>query len=461
MRVLIFTDSYWPRVNGLSVAVDGIADAVRDRGHTIMVVTPRYTKAQERAAQGQQPKARGTKDKAAYPDLATMPTGIPPGKEATTRDAPARGASAVVPAPQSVISLTGPAPRPVRGPNRVLRISSITSGFSDEDRICLTNGRNLLWQTLDEFKADVVHVQSEFSVGGLGRRYARARGIPLVATCHTDWEDYIRFYMPFLPEGFARMVARTYLRNAYRRDPVITVPTKPMMEMFGRYGFRKRLRLMPSGVDTARFSSTADHLEAAKGELVCRFPRLAKGPILLFAGRVVKEKNLRFLLQAFQRILRARPDASLLVVGDGAYRAEMERDIRELGLSHAVCIYGYTPYERMPTFYRLADVFVFPSLTETQGLVTVESMLCGTPVVAIGAMGTLDVMGGDNGGFMVREDEEEFAARTLELINNPALHAAKRAEALERGMCCAAGTAMDRFVDLYEEVGGHQGTPGD
>ena len=124
------------------------------------------------------------------------------------------------------------------------------------------------------------------------------------------------------------------------------------------------------------------------------------------------------------------PDTILLIVGGGPELEPLQKRAAELKLSKNVCFTGYQNRDDLAYFYKLADVFVFPSVTETQGLVTIEAMMTGLPVVAIGEMGTVDVMQGNNGGFMVKNDVTEFSEKVIELLSNKELHKQKCEEAL-------------------------------
>ena len=120
-------------------------------------------------------------------------------------------------------------------------------------------------------------------------------------------------------------------------------------------------------------------------------------------------------------------------------------------VSWNICFTGYRSRTELAYFYHLSKVFVFPSLTETQGLVTIEAMLSGLPVVAIGEMGTLDVMQGDNGGFMVKNDVTEFSSRVIELLTDSDLYNKKRAEALEWGKQWSMNTLTPKLIELYQK----------
>jgi glycogen synthase len=117
------------------------------------------------------------------------------------------------------------------------------------------------------------------------------------------------------------------------------------------------------------------------------------------------------------------------------------------------CVFtGYLERSLLSLVYSISDIFVFPSLTDTQGLVTLEAMFSGIPVVAIGALGTLMVMGGDNGGFMVKDDQQEFTARVLDLLENEELYREKSEEARRHAMTWSIGEITRKLADIYKET---------
>ena len=132
--------------------------------------------------------------------------------------------------------------------------------------------------------------------------------------------------------------------------------------------------------------------------------------------------------------MAGKEEVILLLAGDGLYMNEFKSKAEKMGLSDKIFYVGYIERPQLAVLYKAAEIFVFPSKTETQGLVTAEAMFAGIPVVAIGEMGTVDVMQGDNGGYMVPEDVEIFSKRVYELLTNKKLYEEKSKEAKEWSM---------------------------
>jgi 1,2-diacylglycerol 3-alpha-glucosyltransferase len=182
------------------------------------------------------------------------------------------------------------------------------------------------------------------------------------------------------------------------------------------------------------------------------FPETYGKKLLLMAGRVVKEKNIGFLLKIFPDILKKNPDTTLVIVGSGPDMELFQNEAKKYGIAKNCVFTGYLDRAQLSLIYAISDVFVFPSLTDTQGLVTLEAMFSGIPVVAIGVLGTLMVMGGDNGGFMVKDDPKEFTDRVLRLLNDKELYRKKSEEARIHAQAWSLEAITKKLLTIYKET---------
>ncbi len=287
----------------------------------------------------------------------------------------------------------------------------------------------LIKQEMDKFKPDIVHLNGEFALGILGMIYARKRKVALVYTSHTMWESYIENYVKKMPTVLARKIGRELVRFFAKRAQVVISPTERMYKLLISYGINRPIEILPTGIDDSVSKIDESKLPSFKTEIYKEFPVLENKKILLYVGRVVKEKNLYMLLDVFNKIQEKIKDSALFFVGGGPELESLKEKAKTHPHADLICFAGYRDRNILSYFYRMADVFVFPSCTETQGLVTIEAMTASLPVVAIGEMGTLDVMQGDNGGFMVKNDVAEFSARVIDLLTDMELHSQKSKDA--------------------------------
>jgi glycosyltransferase involved in cell wall biosynthesis len=398
MRIAMFTDAYYPRINGVAISVHSYAVELALRGHCVCIVAVEY------------PDDQGN-------FLNDFSSNQPPPVERVT----------------------------------VVRISSFKVVFSKEDRSARLEQWFFVKQKMDAFQPDIIHVNSEFFVGYFGCIYAMHRKLPCIYTFHTMWEDYLLNYAHFLNRAASRNIGRSLIKFFLRHSQLILAPTNRIASIIPQFNVSTPVHLLPTGIPENLFVLNPDRLQKIREDLFARFPALETGPILLFAGRMAKEKNLDFLLDVLEIVKQQIPNTVLLNVGDGPYAEEFLENARSKKLSSSVFLTGYVSRNDLAYCYALADVFVFASKTETQGLVTAESMLAGLPVVAIGELGTADVMQGDNGGFMVRDDTDEFSRAVVNLLTNAELYDRKKEEALAWGKRWTIGTLTERLLANYAE----------
>ncbi len=388
MRIALVSDCYWPRVNGVTVSVQTYRDELERLGHEVIILCPEY------------PKSFGS----------------------------------------------SPCEDSVR------RFRSMSNVVSKEDRLVHPSAFPAFVRTLERFNPDVIHINTEMTAYLAARSYARLRGYPILITSHTDYEDYIANYITIVPARLLRATIRFLMRAIFGSADIIITPSRTQEQKLKAYHIRKRFIVIPTGITGGFVPQERAAVEAYRAKLDARFPGLAGKRILLFAGRITVEKDVKFLLPVLRRLRSYRSDVALLLAGDGPGRALVETVARRSGLSEECFFMGYVDRSELPLVYAASDVFVFPSKTETLGLCTIEAMGTGLPVVAIGEMGTLDVMRGDHGGFMVADDKREFSEAVLRLLDDERLRASKSAEAIVWARQYRIESTTERLTRLYRIV---------
>lgn len=400
MKIVMFTDAYWPRVNGVTVSVESFSRALIKAGHEVVIICSFYPESQ-------------AVDRMSNPVM---------DKRESSDD-------------------------PV-----VIRVPSYPLPISREDRLAKFHKWFWVSKQLNVFEPDVVHVHTEFIIGEFGFYYAKLHNLPVVYTFHTLWEDYAANYIPFAPEFLLRFIARRIVKHMAKRADCIIAPSEQIQEVLSRYNVKKRVHLLPTGIDPVLFRHTPDEVAEFRASFEARYPVLAGKRILLFAGRVGKEKNISFLLSCMPDIFERHEDTALVVAGNGPDLHLFMEEAESLGISGRCVFTGYLDRSDLALLYAASNIFVFPSVTETQGLVTIESMLSGTPVVAIGMMGTITVMGGDNGGFMVANNRGAFTSRVLDLLEDRSLWERKSADARTHALNWTIDTMTCRLEGIYRET---------
>ncbi len=289
---------------------------------------------------------------------------------------------------------------------------------------------------------DIVHSQDPFSVGLVGYWASLRYGIPHVHTYHAQYVEY-RKYLPYPFRPSRRAVERLTRILCNQCDAVIA-PTVPIQEELLRYGVRVPVHVLPFGIDDELFDQPpAWDLRQALG-----LPPQAE--VLLYVGRLGWEKNVELVIRSFRHVAGRRPGAWLVIIGDGPHRSALERLVRELGLTGRVAFVGQLPWERLVDPYRQATLFLFGSKTETQGLVVMEAMTAGLPVVAVNAMGVADLVRSGETGILVEDSEHAFAEACLELLADGGRRRelGERARAWARAHSAQASAAQ--LIAIYE-----------
>jgi len=391
VKIAIATDNYWPRVSGMAVSIDTFRQALEAQGHELHVLAP------------------------AYPDM-------------------------------------DPDIDVKAGRKNVTRFRGHAFWVSREDPLVWPSEMRAIYDLLDRVNPDVVHVQTEFTLGLIAGRWAKHNGVPLVATFHTFWQDYISNYAKFLPWKVTRWLVRSVSRRIGRTADAVVAPTSRMRDVLLGYGIEAPITVIPTGFQEACFAGVNRAQEKKNSFLYEQHPQLRGKKVLLTVGRIGKEKNHDFLVKVMDELKHSDPNAMWLVVGGGPYQPHVEAELAKRGLRDRAVFAGYLPREKVKHAFALADIFMFASKTETQGLVTVEAMSVGTPVVAVGEMGTRDVMSGDNGVFMMKEEVGPFAARVHELLNDPALYVSKSAEARRHSRRFSSSVLAEQMAGIYRSV---------
>lgn len=329
----------------------------------------------------------------------------------------------------------------------IIRIPARSVPLDPEDR--LMSGRAIRAQTerLRAERFDVVHIHTPFIAHYAGVRMARQLGLPVVETYHTFFEEYGHHYAPFLPGWLTRRVARRMTVSQCRAVDALVVPSPQMLEKLRHYGVETRAVVLPTGIDTNRFrGGDGTRFRAEHG-----IP--ADRPLLVHISRVAHEKNIDFILRMLVLVARVIPDVLLVVAGEGPAEGHLRHLVQRLGLSHHVLFVGYLDRSSsLLDCYRAGQVFVFASRTETQGLVLLEALALGTPVVSTAVMGTADVLKEAKGALVVEEDEATFADAVIRVLQSDELSARLAAQAPADALAWSATAMAERLVQLYSSL---------
>ncbi len=296
----------------------------------------------------------------------------------------------------------------------IIRVPSHKIYFDPEDRLMNFGKLKALLPWVEEGHFDVIHIHTPFTAHYVGIHFGKKLDIPVVETYHTFFEDYLHHYLPFIPQFISRKLARTISRRQCNAVDGIISPSKPMLDVLKAYGIKTSAEVVATGLDESSFAK----VDGESFRISHDIP-LAQ-PMLLFVGRVAHEKNIEFLLEMHVELIQKHPDALLVITGEGPAEESIKASIARLGLENKAKMIGYLDRSHeLIACYKAADVFVFASKSETQGLVLLEAMAQGTPVVALAELGTKSILIEGEGTLIAKDDIYDFADKVSMLLSDP------------------------------------------
>lgn len=293
---------------------------------------------------------------------------------------------------------------------------------------------------LPSLKLDVIHAHHPALLGQVAIDKARALDVPMVFTYHTRYRDYSHYIA--LPQELVKDVIDRWVGDFLQHCHHVVVPSESIRRMVARiYGVEDGVTAVATGVDTAAFKN----LEGAE------IRRQFEGKKLLISvGRLAEEKNFATLLRAFA--VMETENAMLVVIGGGDEKKRLERLALELGIGSRVIFTGVLPFAEVKKHLAAADLFCFASITETQGLVTLEAMAAGVPVVAVEASGTRDAVEDGVQGYLTENDPAALASAMDHLLAHPELRAEMAAAGPHRAAQFDIARQTEKLVEVYRRA---------
>ena len=312
MKIGLFTDTYYPQINGVAISVLMLKENLEMLGHKVYVFT--------------------------------------------TTD-----------------------PKAVKGEINIYRVPSLP--FTSERRLGMFYNPHLA-KIIKGLELDLIHTNTEFSLGIFGRAMARELHIPLLHTYHTIYEDYTHYIVNLslldpITKTAARKISAKFCNSA---DQVI-VPTDKVKELLLSYDVNKNISVIPTGIELDKFSKCSYDSDKIRN-LRTSLGIGAKDKVVLYVGRIAEEKNIGEILIAMKSYLKGKDDVKFVLIGDGPEKSNLEDMAKELGIHHKTIFAGARPWDMIGMYYQIGDVFVSASQSETQGLTYIEAMASGLPVVA-------------------------------------------------------------------------------
>ena len=329
----------------------------------------------------------------------------------------------------------------------ILRIPGIPTGIYDYRLTGIYPLKAL--KQIKKWHLDVIHSQTEFGIGTFARIVAKQFNIPLVHTYHTMYEDYVHYITKGYFDKTSKKIVE-YLTLFYC-DKTITeliVPTKKAWELFkDKYMVDRNVHIIPTGIDTDRFKleNNKDFNKLKERTIL----NISKDDfVIMFVGRIAEEKNIPFLIKNMKTIIKKCPQTKLLIVGDGPDLDKYKKYSEKLNVSNHTIFVGKVPWEDIPKYYLISDVFVTASTSETQGLTVIEAMSASLPVVCINdeSFNTTVI---DNLNGFVFENDKQYIESITKLYNDEELLNRLKNGALNTSNMHTVKYFAERVLDVY------------
>ncbi|WP_291825486.1 glycosyltransferase [Marinobacter sp.] len=326
----------------------------------------------------------------------------------------------------------------------VLRVASLMDlGENSEFRLANIFLPHTIRKVKD-FLPDIIHLHHPIWLGSLGLFMARRLKVPAVYTYHTRLEHYAHF-VPLPVLLFRNLISHALIRRFANKCDAIIVPTYSTEEYLRIVGVKKPTYVQPTGIEYQKFQQVpGEKVEALRKRL-----GLGDEKVFVSVARLSNEKNIDFMIDAIHS-LRQKTDTPFrfLMIGDGHQRDRLQQRINELKLGEHMTLVGSVPPEEMATWYKLGDAFLFASKSETQGMVILEAMAAGCPVVAVRSSGIDDVVRDGYNGFKTPEKQEQWVARVQQLLENDSL----RREMSDHALGFARDYSVEKFARDVREI---------
>ncbi|MDF2541102.1 MAG: 1,2-diacylglycerol 3-glucosyltransferase [Herbinix sp.] len=340
MNIGLFTETYYPEINGVATSVYMLKNELEHRGHNVYVFTT------------------------------------------TTPGAPEHE-------------------------HNVFRVPSLPCILITERRIGLFYQPKLA-SVIKKLNLDIIHTHTEFSLGIFGRIMAKELKIPVVHTYHTIYEDYTHYLTHFKAlDKRAKAFVRIYSKVACNTVEQVIAPTEKTKELLLKYSVHKDISVVPTGIDLNKFDQR-NYKEEDVNHLRIKYGLQKDDKILLYLGRISQEKNVEEIIRAMPEYMRTRPNVKFVIVGSGPELERLEKYVDQYKLKDRIIFTGAQPWDIVGLYYRLGNVFVSASKSETQGLTYIEAMAAGLPVVAKEDKCLEDILECGHNGYTFTDQEGLF-----------------------------------------------------
>lgn len=303
---------------------------------------------------------------------------------------------------------------------------------------------------IKEWNLDIIHSQTEFSIGTFARVIGKQFHIPVVHTYHTMYEDYIYYITKGYFDGTSKKVVE-YITKFYCDKTIeeLIVPTPKTYRLFKeKYKYDRNIHIIPTGIELDRFYKENQN-ENELRELRKSLGIKSKDKVILYLGRLALEKSVDFLIDNMVDILKKNPNTKLLIVGDGPDIETYKKLVNKHKINKNVIFTGFVEWTKVPLYYGISDIFTTASHTETQGLTVIEAMAADLPVVALDDESFRNVVIPTLNGYLFK-DKKEYLKYMLDLLNDDKLRKSLSKQARINTQSYSSEYFASRILDVYK-----------
>ncbi len=381
MNIGIFSDTYFPQLNGVATSIRTLSTALEERGHHVYIFTP------------SDPRCGNENE----PNVFRLPS-IP-----------------------------------------VFFVRNYRAGY-----ICPPH----VLKKIHGMNLDIIHTQTEFPLGFLGKLISTTQGIPMVHTYHTMYEDYVHYIggghvvTPDMARDFSRMFCNTAMD--------VIAPTHKTEQLLKSYGVTKPISVIPTGIDTSRFQKT-QYDPAEILELRHSLGLEETTPVIISIGRIAREKSIDVVIGALPELLEKLPETKMVIVGEGNEIENLGKFAESIGVGEHVIFTGGKPWTEIGKYYQLGNVFCSASVSETQGLTFAEAMAGGVPVVAKKDECIENIITDGETGLLF-EDSADLPGLLYRVLTDKALSAQLSEASIQAMERLSVKAFADSVEQLYQKI---------
>lgn len=324
----------------------------------------------------------------------------------------------------------------------LITVRSIPSLFYHDIKFTNIINRKI-YKALKKNKIEILHFHAPLTLAFQAIMFAKLMKLPLVGTFHTFFaeSDYLKHAK--LDYKFVQKLSWKYNNMYYNRCNLVTSPSESTRKILMGHRYRKPIKVISNGINPKIFDNS--------GASAIKNKYNPDGPICLFVGRIAHEKNIEFLIRAFDRVVKKISNAKLLIVGWGPQFKDIQATVKELKLENQVLLLGAIPHDELIAsgIYGASDLFVTASKTENQSVTLLEAQINGLPCVVADAKGNPDLVTNNKNGLLIKPNSlEEFSEGMIKLLQNPKLLQKFRGETLEM----IKKHHIERVIDEWEKT---------